>query len=138
MNEATKTITQTVEIPATPEEVYAGFTDPKIHTAMTGGEATGEAKVGGVFTAWDGYITGTYLELVPGKNIVAEWSTSEWPEGAEPSRLELTFNPKGTGTELVMVHSDVPTEQASNYEVGWHESYWEPMTEYFAHGDEKA
>lgn len=125
------TIDQTVELPATPEEVYEGFTDPKIHGAMTGGEAVGEAKVGGEFTAWDGYITGTYLELEPGKRIVAEWSTSEWPDDAEPSRLELTFAPKGEGMELHMIHSNVPAEQAPNYDVGWSASYWEPMLEYF-------
>jgi len=126
------TIEQTVEIPATPEEVYEGFTNPTIHEAMTGAEATGVAKVGAEFTAWDGYIKGTYLELEPGKRIVQEWSTSEWPDGAKPSRLELTFEPIGEGhTKLTMIHSHVPVEQKDMYESGWHESYWEPMTDYF-------
>lgn len=126
------TITQTVEIPATPEEVYEGFTNPTVHEAMTGAGATGEAKVGNDFTAWDGYIYGTYLELVPGKKIVQEWSTSEWPDDAEPSRLELTFEPADDGkTKLTMVHSNVPAEQEAMYTSGWPENYWEPMTDYF-------
>ncbi len=126
------TITQTVEIPATPAEVYEGFTDPKIHEAMTGAGATADARVGGAFTAWDGYISGTYLELVPGKKIVQTWSTTEWPDRAAPSRLELTFEPTGDGkTKLTMVHSNVPAEQKDMYDSGWHESYWQPMTDYF-------
>lgn len=126
------TITQTVEIPASPDEVYAGFTDPKIHEAMTGAGATGKAEVGEEFTAWDGYIFGKYLELVPGKKIVQEWSTTEWPDGAEPSRLELTFELTTDGkTKLTMVHSNVPAEQEAMYTTGWPENYWEPMTDYF-------
>jgi hypothetical protein len=30
-----------------------------------------------------------------------------------------------------MVHSDVPLEQADDYEEGWKEYYWEPMVRYF-------
>lgn len=129
----TTTITQTVEIPASPDEVYDGFTNPKIHEAMTGGRATGKAEVGADFTAWDGYITGKYLELIPNKKIVAEWSTTEWPDGAEPSRLELTFEPMGENkTKLTIFHSHVPPQQVADYDAGWHEHYWEPMTDYFA------
>lgn len=124
-------IRQVIQILATPDEVYEGFTNPEIHTRMTGGEAKGEAGVGKNFTAWDGYITGKYLELEPGQRIVCAWSTSEWPDGAKPSRVELSFTPKDGGTELTLVHSDVPAEQAPSYEVGWHQSYWEPMAEYF-------
>ncbi|MBI4032863.1 SRPBCC domain-containing protein [Candidatus Berkelbacteria bacterium] len=127
----TRTIDQTVVIPAKPQEVYDAWIDPEEHSAMTGGAAGGEAKVGGEFLAWDGYITGTYLELVPGKKIVCDWQTSEWPEGAEPSRLELTFTPKDDGTEIHLIHSNIPPHDA-DYETGWHQSYWEPMREYFS------
>ena len=125
-------IVQTVYIEASPEEVYDAFLDAKKHGAFTGSPATTNAKVGAEFHAWDGYITGKNVELVKGKKIVQEWETSEWPEGYPRSRLELTFTPKKGGTELKMVHSQVPAEQVDEYTSGWPESYWEPLKAYFA------
>ncbi len=127
----TTTITQKVIIPAEPQEVYDAFIDAKIHSAFTGAKAAGNSKVGGEFTAWDGYITGKNLELERGKRIVQEWSTSEWPDGYPPSKLELTFRKVKGGTELTMVHSDVPEEQAEDYRQGWIDSYWDLLKEYF-------
>jgi activator of HSP90 ATPase len=127
----TKTITQKVVIPASPEEVYDAFIDAKEHSAFTGSKATCDPRVGGGFTAWDGYITGKSLELERGKRIVQEWSTSEWPDGYPPSKLEFTFRKVRDGTELTMVHSDVPEEQAEEYRQGWIDNYWEPLKAYF-------
>jgi activator of HSP90 ATPase len=74
------TIKQKTLIPATPDEVYDAFMEAKKHSAFTGSKATSDPKVGGEFTAWDGYISGSNLELVKGKEIVQEWSTTDWPD----------------------------------------------------------
>ena len=87
--------------------------------------------VGGKFTAWEGYIFGRNLELVRGKKIVQEWSTTEWPEGYPPSRLEITLTKSREGTTLRMVHSRVPASQRADYAQGWKDSYWNPLKEYF-------
>jgi len=126
------TIKQTVVIEATPLEVYEAYVDPKKHAAFTGQSATGTPKVGRVFTAGDGYISGKYLALEKGKRILHEWTTTEWPEGYPPSVIELTLKAKGNKTELTMVHSKVPDEQVDYYAQGWKEFYWKPMQKYFA------
>ncbi len=125
-------IEQTVFIEASPEDVYDALLDAKKHSAFTGSPATTNGRVGAEFKAWDRYISGKNVELVNGKKIVQEWETTEWPEGYPRSRLELTLTPKKGGTELRMVHSQVPAEQVSEYTSGWPESYWEPLKEYFA------
>jgi uncharacterized protein YndB with AHSA1/START domain len=125
------TITQTVTIPASPEEVYEAYTNPEIHSEFTDSKATGKPKVGGKFTAWDGYIFGKYLELEPGKRVVQQWETTDWAEGYGPSKVEFTFKPSAKGTELTMVHSDVPVEQKEELAGGWEEFYWKPLKEYF-------
>lgn len=127
----TTTITQKVIIPASPEEVYEAFIDAKKHSAFTGSKATCDPRVGGEFTAWDGYIWGKNLELEKGKRILQEWTTSEWPEGYPPSKLELTFTKVKGDTEIKMVHSKVPEEQAEEYRQGWIDNYWEPLKNYF-------
>ena len=126
------TIRQTALIDASPLEVYEAYVDPKKHAAFTGDRAAGAPKVGGKFTAGDGYITAKHLELVKGKRILQEWTTSEWPEGYPPSLLELTLKAKGKKTELAMVHSKVPEEQVDYYAEGWKDYYWEPLKAYFA------
>lgn len=128
----TDVIDQTVVIPAARAAVYEALTNPEIHTAFTGAEATGEPKVGQAFTAWDGYITGVYRELQANTKIVADWSTSEWPEGYPPSKLTLTFADKGDKTEVTLRQEAVPASQVTDYDRGWHESYWQPLTAYFA------
>ncbi|HYC11202.1 MAG TPA: SRPBCC domain-containing protein [Nitrososphaerales archaeon] len=127
-------IEQTVVIGASPREVYQAYVDPEKHAAFTGFGATGTPKVGGRFTAGDGYISGKYIELKPGTRIKHEWITTEWPAGYPPSILELTMKPRGKGTELTMVHSKVPAEQVEYYAKGWKEHYWRPLRKYFETG----
>lgn len=124
-------IKQKVVIPAPPDEVYDAFMDPKKHSEITGSKATVSPRVGGKFTAWDGYISGRNLELEKGKKIVQEWVTSEWPQDYPPSRLELTFKDVGGSTELTMLHSDIPAEQVNELAEGWTDFYWKPLKDYF-------
>ena len=126
------TITQKIIIPkVSPKEVYEAYVDPKKHSEFTDSEATGKPVVGGKFTAWDGYISGKFLELEKSKRVVQEWTSTDFPEGASPSKLELTFREVSKGTEIVMVHSNVPKDQEDETAEGWTEFYWEPLKQYF-------
>ena len=91
-----------------------------------------ESGIGGKFTAWDGYIQGTTLELEPGRRIVQSWRTTEFPSDSGDSRLEIHFEPVEDGTRIVLLHSDIPTGQGPQYEQGWKEHYLEPLARYFA------
>jgi activator of HSP90 ATPase len=128
-----KTIRQTEFLPSVkPAQVYEVLLDGKKHSKMTGGKASDAGTIGAAFTAWDGYISGTTLELDPARRILQDWKTTEWPDGAAPSKVEWTFSEKDGGTEVTLVHSDVPVEQVESYRGGWVDYYWTPMKEYFA------
>jgi activator of HSP90 ATPase len=132
MGRRARTITQKVFVPSvTPAEVYDAFVNPRKHAAFTGSAASGSPRVGGRFTAWDGYISGVHRELVKGRVIVQDWQTTEWPEGAPPSRLEFSFESAKGGTAVRMVHSNVPAEQADSLRQGWMDFYWTPLKAYF-------
>ena len=137
MSKRTTTIRQKALIPASPDEVYDAFMDAKKHSAFTASKATSDPRVGGEFSAWDGYITGKNLELEKGKKIVQEWSTTDWPDHFPPSKLELNFKKTATGTQISMIHSNVPAEQADELAEGWTEFYWKPLKEYFAKASHK-
>jgi activator of HSP90 ATPase len=127
----TRSIKQKEVIPAEPIQVYEALVDAKIHTEFTGSKATSNPKVGGKFTAWDGYISGKNLKLEKGRRLIQEWKTTEWPADYQPSVVEFSFKKTKTGTELTMIHSKVPAEQADSYRQGWIDSYWEPLKRYF-------
>lgn len=126
------TINQKVIIPkASPKQIYDAYVDSKKHSEFTHAKATGKPVIGGKYTSWDGYIFGKYLELKDGERVVQEWTTTDWEDGYGPSKLELTFKALPEGTEICMVHSNVPKEQAGEVEQGWVEFYWNPLKEYF-------
>ncbi len=132
MNAKTGVVKQKIVIPASPDEVYEAFMNAKKHTAFTGSKATISSRVGAEFIAWDGYISGKNLELEKGKRIVQEWRTTDFPADHPNSKLELTFKKTKGGTEISMIQSNVPSDQADDLAEGWNEFYWEPLKRYFA------
>jgi uncharacterized protein YndB with AHSA1/START domain len=123
--------TVTSVIPATPEEIYEAWLDSHSHTEMTGGEASMSDQVGAEVSAWDGYISGRNLELVPGKRIVQSWRTNRFTDDHQDSIVTVTFAEADDGTQLTLVHSNVPDDQRSYEEGGWESNYFEPMRVYF-------
>jgi len=128
----TRTFHQTATFPATPLEVYTALMTSRGHAAFTGAAARISPKVGGTFTAWDGYIHGKNLELVRGKRIVQAWRPSEesWPADYY-STVTFVLEPTRGGTRLRFTHAGVPTEHAGHLADGWKKSYWTPLRTYF-------
>ena len=120
------------KLPAKPAAVYRAWLSAAGHSAMTGAEATASDKEGGSFTAWDGYITGRNLTLKPEWCIVQAWRTSQFSESDPDSRLELCIHPSDSGSELLLIHTNIPPDQTAGYETGWVDHYFEPMRKYFS------
>jgi activator of HSP90 ATPase len=119
-------------IPASAKEIYSAWLSAKGHSAMTGSAAKGTPRVGCRFTAWDGYIEGKNLELVPPSLIVQAWRTSDFPDAAADSRLEIALSEAKGGTRITLTHTDIPAGQAKGYKQGWIDFYFKPMKEYFS------
>jgi activator of HSP90 ATPase len=117
-------------IPATPREVYDAWLNSKCHTEMTGSAARGSAKLGGKFTAWDGYITARNVKLVVGRRIVQAWRTNEFSKADPDSQIDVKLEKAPGGTKLTLRHSGVP-DGHSGYRSGWRTHYFEPMKAYF-------
>lgn len=127
----TESITVSAVIPASPERIYKAWMSGKEHGAMTGSFATAVSKVGGKFTAWEGYISGKTLELEPGARIVQSWRSTDFAEDAPDSRLEVLLVPSKTGTRVTLKHSELPAGSSAEYRKGWIDFYFKPMKEYF-------
>ncbi len=117
---------------ASAQQVYEAWLSSAEHGAMTGGAARIDPNIGGKFSAWDGYISGTTLELEPYRRIVQSWRTVEFPAEAPDSRLEILLEESADGTRLTLRHSEIPAGQGSSYESGWVDNYFDPMKDYFS------
>jgi activator of HSP90 ATPase len=122
----------TAVVPASAQEIYSAWLDSVAHSEMTGGQARMSDEIGAEVSAWDGYITGRNLELVPHQRIVQSWRTTEFTDDHGDSIITLTLEDDDGGTLLTLVHSNVPNDQTSYEQGGWQERYFEPMAEYFS------
>ncbi|HVP20198.1 MAG TPA: SRPBCC domain-containing protein [Spirochaetia bacterium] len=120
-------------IPAAPDAVYKAWLSGKEHGEMTDTPAARiTARVGGKFTAGGGYMWGTTLALDPPRKIVQSWRTTEFPDGAPDSRLEVILEQAKSGTKITIVQTEIPPGQGASYRQGWIDYYFAPMKRYFA------
>jgi len=124
-----KLIQQTLVFHAPPHEVYEALMDSEKHAAFTGSRASLSREVGGSIMAYDGYITGKNIELVPDKKIVQDWRAVDWPEGYF-SRITFELAAVPEGTRLDFTHADVPEGTEEEFTQGWIDNYWEPLKAY--------
>ena len=121
--ERTATVTREVRIAATPETIFAFFTDPVKLMRWKGVAASLDATPGGEFrvdvTPRD-VVVGEYVEVDPPKRIVFTWGwegSAEVPPGT--STVEITLTPDGDETVVTLVHSGIPEPAAPVHAQGW-------------------
>ena len=120
-----------ITLPVKAEKLYKAWLNSKEHAKFTGADASASTKVNGKHSAWDGYIWGKNLELKANKKIIQSWRTSEFPEDAPDSTLEITFEEKAGKTKLNLYHHGLQKGDAKKYTQGWKDFYFTPMKSYF-------
>jgi len=114
------------------KDVFTGWLNDKVHSEFSGGaKAKIDPKEGGKFSVWDGYITGTNVEIFPYKRIVQKWRSTQFAESDEDSLLELFFTYKDGYTLITLTHSNLPEGFEEKYKKGWKDNYLKYMKKYF-------
>jgi activator of HSP90 ATPase len=85
-----------------------------------------DARPGGAFILFGGYISGFNLELVPDVRLVQAWRSASWKPG-EYSVARFVLEPRGASTRLVFDHTGFPSEEATPLAEGWQGNYWTPL-----------
>lgn len=111
-----------IEIHATPEEIFDYLVTAAGMTAWMGEHATLEPHVGGAFQVDIGGspIRGQYLEVVRPHRVVVSWGVAgsdEFPSGA--SRVSFTLSPTAEGTRVDLLHSALPELRVAGHVDGW-------------------
>jgi activator of HSP90 ATPase len=139
-------IHQEVAFAAKPSRVYVVLTDAtafdrvvRLSAAMTSVMSTSlgtaptqiDARPGGAFVLFGGYITGRNIELVPDTRIVQAWRVGSWDAGLY-SIARFQLSPSQGGTRLVFDHTGFPDRAAEHLAQGWHANYWQPLAKVLA------
>ncbi len=134
-------IHQDVLLTPPPERIYAALTDASLFdkvvhasAAMNSGmmgklgsaPTAIDARPGGAFTLFGGYVTGFNLIAEPGTRLVQAWRAASWDAGLV-SIAAFVLSPHGTGTQIAFDHRGFPDDAAEHLAKGWHDNYWDPM-----------
>jgi uncharacterized protein YndB with AHSA1/START domain len=120
--------TITRELAASPERVWAAFTDSKQYAAWiwpADWETPCEidARPGGTFTVLSEpkgmAVVGTYTDVDPYTRLAMLW---QWRGDDGTSLVTMTFEPIETGTRFTLTHENFPDETSrDNHEQGWND-----------------
>jgi uncharacterized protein YndB with AHSA1/START domain len=116
-------------IRASAERLFAAWTEPRHLLAWWGPRpvtccgAEVDLRVGGAYRVDNALpdgsvltIRGEFLEIEPPSRLVYTWRMGS----DEASRVTVRFEPQGAGTEVVIVHEQIPNEAVRvTHEQGW-------------------
>ena len=124
----TEPIVHERQIDASPETVFAFFTDPEKLTRWLAAEATVDPRPGGVY--WQTHLgrdgerylmRGECVEVSAPSRIVFTWGFENDNRDVRPgsSTVEVTLEPRDGGTWLRLVHRDLPESERGDHDAGW-------------------
>ncbi len=116
-----KTIRQTYEIRATPEQVWRALTDPDLIAEWSGAPAEFPLEVGATYSLWSGDIGGQIMEMVPNQRLVQTWEPEGWT--TEDSVVAFVLVPTDLGTRIELVHENVEDWDYEDTSDGWDSFY---------------
>jgi predicted dithiol-disulfide oxidoreductase (DUF899 family)/uncharacterized protein YndB with AHSA1/START domain len=128
----TDPIVREIHIDASPETVFAFFTEPDKLTRWLAEEVTVEPRPGGINhltqtghpgTPGPYYMRGEFVEVEPPSRLVFTWGFTNPDIHVDPgaSTVEVTLEPKAGGTLLRLVHRGLPPNELAPHEAGWTE-----------------
>jgi uncharacterized protein YndB with AHSA1/START domain len=115
----------TVRIAATPDVVFAYFTDPALAVRWIADAALLDARPGGTFSldVRGNPARGEYVEVDPPHRVVFTWGIEGRADFAPgSSTVEVVLQPDGDETVVTLTHSNLPTEDhRRSHDAGWTE-----------------
>jgi activator of HSP90 ATPase len=117
----------------TPERLYAVYVDADEHARATGQAAAIEAREGGAFSAYGGYLTGRFLRLRPGGLVVQLWRSKHFKETDPDAILSIAFRKNEyEQAEVELLLTNMPDDMTRHDNSSWNHFYWEPFRKYLS------
>lgn len=123
-----KTLKQNHFINASPEEVFTAITNPLTIELWSGYPADMQLEAGTEFSIFEGDICGRNISFVENKQLVQEWY---FGDNEDQSVVTINLIPSSNGTQVELIHTNIPDEDYENMEEGWRTYYWGAIKKYF-------
>jgi activator of HSP90 ATPase len=108
--------------------VFTAITNPFTIELWSGYPAQMEAREGTEFSIFEGDIAGRNIKISENKELVQEWY---FGDRQEESIVTISLKPHQSGTKVSLEHTNVPDEEAEEFEEGWNVTYWGAIKEFF-------
>lgn len=115
-------------IPAELEDVYTALTNPFTIELWSGYPAIMDENIGTEFSLWEGDIVGKNLEIEKNKKIVQQWY---FGDQSEESIVTIKLFPDKKGTQVELIHKNIPDEDFENIKEGWNEYYFGSIKKFY-------
>ena len=124
----TEPIVHERQIDASPETVFAFFTDAEKLTRWLAAEATVDPRPGGINAQTHigrddtrYFMRGEFVDVDPPTRVVFTWGFENEDMDVRPgeSTVEVTLEERDGGTWLRLVHRDLPQSERAGHDEGW-------------------
>jgi len=123
-----KSLKKYYTLKADPGDVYNALTNKSLIEIWTGEAAEMEPIPDTEFALWEGSISGLNLEFEKNRKIVQQW----YFEGQEEdSIVTIILHPDKKGTNVELIHTNIPDDAFQNISEGWDEDYFGALRELF-------
>ena len=86
-------ISQSVVLPAPAESLFAMYTDPAKHAAITGAPVAISVEPGSPFQAFNGALTGAMLRIIPQRLVIQSWRSIKFNDRDPDFDLDPRLHP---------------------------------------------
>ncbi|MBX2905151.1 MAG: SRPBCC domain-containing protein [Taibaiella sp.] len=118
------------QLSAPPQRVLELLTNAALVRKWSGSDAVIEAKEGGVFEMFDGWVSGKVTKI-GAKELAYTWKTSDWPAETKESEVLYILEGRDGGTKVTVHHTGLPTEdEAASHRSGWTDYFFDPLEDY--------
>lgn len=108
-----------------PAYLFKLYTDPALHSEVTGLPAIVSKKLGESFSGYGGFCLGENLDIIENKLIIQTWRIADWPIDAEDSIVIIRLVSEQSDCRLYLTHENIPAHLVDGLQVGWHQFYWD-------------
>lgn len=125
-----ESLVYTFELPVYPERVYRAWLSGGEQARITGAPARVDARVDGVFSLFEGKLSGTFLTLTPTDRIVFRVEQmTDFPGAA--GEVEITLESTCTGAEVKLRQNGIPSGKTGEMIAWWEQNVVRPYRRYF-------
>lgn len=116
-----------------PDRLFEILSDPQLVQAWTNSSVKYNFAENGEFALFGGNITGSFVKIVPNKEIEFKWRMKKYPEG-HFARVKFILRDQNDSTDLVIEATDVPEEHYDETSNGFTRYYMQNIGRTFGCG----